>query len=260
MSATKSTPIPSRVQDLKDQRFGRLLVVAFAGVRLRPKGSRAIWRCLCDCGQTTTVLAQVLKSGDAKSCGCQGLKICRKSSTGCREDLTGQKFGRWTAMQYVEGRLHSYRCVCECGGEKIVPAGALKSGKSRSCGCLRSGKNSAKWTGYEDLSGAYWYAVQKDAAKRGHEFAITREYAWDLFVEQDKRCSLSGLPLTMVRHSKGGDASLDRIDSSVGYIVGNVQWLHKDINRMKHAHDTDYFLTLCKKVVSCQRKKERAKQ
>ena len=43
-------------------------------------------------------------------------------------------------------------------------------------------------------------------------------------------------------------ASLDRIDSGKGYIVGNVQWLHKDINKMKLHHNQEYFIKLCKMV------------
>lgn len=45
-------------------------------------------------------------------------------------------------------------------------------------------------------------------------------------------------------------ASLDRIDSSSGYGLENIQWLHKDINIMKNVHSQDYFLSLCKKVAA----------
>jgi hypothetical protein len=45
-------------------------------------------------------------------------------------------------------------------------------------------------------------------------------------------------------------ASVDRIDSSKDYVEGNVQWLHKDINRMKWDLDTDKFIELCKLVAN----------
>jgi hypothetical protein len=45
-------------------------------------------------------------------------------------------------------------------------------------------------------------------------------------------------------------ASLDRIDSSLGYVRGNVQWLHKDVNWMKNTLDQDRFIELCKAIVN----------
>ena len=53
-------------------------------------------------------------------------------------DLTEMKFGLLTAKEIVgkspKGNL--WRCECECGGEKIVPAAYLLKEKTRSCGCL----------------------------------------------------------------------------------------------------------------------------
>jgi hypothetical protein len=43
-------------------------------------------------------------------------------------------------------------------------------------------------------------------------------------------------------------ASLDRIDSSKGYIEGNVQWIHKHINKMKNNFNESYFIEICKKI------------
>ena len=43
-------------------------------------------------------------------------------------------------------------------------------------------------------------------------------------------------------------ASLDRIDNTKGYVAGNVQWLHKDINWMKGRFTQPRFLALCRAV------------
>ena len=60
------------------------------------------------------------------------------------EDLTGQKFGRLTAIERGEdyvissGRHYpTWRCKCDCGNEVVVRARALKSGGTQSCGCYR---------------------------------------------------------------------------------------------------------------------------
>lgn len=55
-----------------------------------------------------------------------------------RLDLTGQKFGRLTVLSYAETRNGRARwlCRCDCGKEKTVDTASLKSGKTKSCGCL----------------------------------------------------------------------------------------------------------------------------
>ena len=54
------------------------------------------------------------------------------------QDLTGAKFGRLTVLQREaskNGRT-MWKCLCDCGNEKIVEAYNLKSGHVKSCGCL----------------------------------------------------------------------------------------------------------------------------
>ena len=41
---------------------------------------------------------------------------------------------------------------------------------------------------------------------------------------------------------------IDRIDSSKGYVKGNVQWVHKNVNLMKGKFDQEYFIEMCKKI------------
>lgn len=51
----------------------------------------------------------------------------------------GEKFGRLTAKTYegkTSGRAEMWKCKCECGQIRIVKETALKSGHTKSCGCL----------------------------------------------------------------------------------------------------------------------------
>lgn len=59
-------------------------------------------------------------------------------------DLTGQKFGKLTAIKRVEDRIYSsgkhssmWLCDCDCGNTKIVSRSALTKGETKSCGCLK---------------------------------------------------------------------------------------------------------------------------
>lgn len=63
----KSLPIASALQ-LKGQRFGRMVVLEFAGTH--PKRKMTMWTCRCDCGRIHTAAGAELKSGHTTSCGC----------------------------------------------------------------------------------------------------------------------------------------------------------------------------------------------
>ena len=57
------------------------------------------------------------------------------------KDLSGTKFGRWTVIERVEDNQWGqmmYLCECECGWIAKTQARGLKSGISKSCGCLKS--------------------------------------------------------------------------------------------------------------------------
>lgn len=61
------------------------------------------------------------------------------------KDLTGQRFGRLTAVKRVgsywtawdEGSKPTWECTCDCGNTVVVWGEHLRSGNTRSCGCLR---------------------------------------------------------------------------------------------------------------------------
>ena len=51
-------------------------------------------------------------------------------------DLTGERIGRWTVLERFSWGRTSYRCLCDCGTQKMVRQDGLRSGESQSCGCL----------------------------------------------------------------------------------------------------------------------------
>jgi hypothetical protein len=62
--------MPKRA-DLMNHRFGRLLVVADAGVHWnRPTVAEALWLCRCDCGNEIKAKTSRLRRGRLLSCGC----------------------------------------------------------------------------------------------------------------------------------------------------------------------------------------------
>ena len=57
-------------------------------------------------------------------------------------DLTGQRFTKLLVLNRVESDKHVYKylCQCDCSNTKVVLAQNLKTGKTKSCGCLRESK------------------------------------------------------------------------------------------------------------------------
>jgi hypothetical protein len=163
--------------------------------------------------------------------------------------LTGEKFGRWKIIERGNAPA-SWKCQCECGTIREVSQSHLVSGKSTGCiKCSKLNERSSQFTGYEEISGNRFSDIKHKAIKRNYEFSVTIEYIWNLFLLQERKCALSGVDICFGEKSKDyGTASLDRINNEKGYIEGNVQWLHKDINKMKNTHDQNYFLALCKKI------------
>lgn len=96
--------------------------------------------------------------------------------------------------------------------------------------------NSCKKRKCGDIDSGYFRQIQRGAIERNLEFNITIEEIWDLFIKQDRKCAISGVEIVFcedTRRRKTQTASLDRIDSSKGYTITNIQWVHKKVNTIK---------------------------
>jgi len=115
----------------------------------------------------------------------------------------------------------------------------------------------SNWKGYGDLSGDHWRRIQQGASSRNLELNITIEDAWNVYLKQNGKCAISGVDI-MLRGQEIGisskyvhektTASLDRIDSSKGYTIDNIQWIHKDLNQMKSDRTIETFLYWIKTI------------
>lgn len=176
-----------------------------------------------------------------------------------KHNLLDRRFGMLLVISYdgIRAKESSgkrvteryWNCICDCGNKISSACSRLTAGDKTNCGCKKSGSTNPCWKGYKEISGHFWASIKRKDRKL--EFTITLEYVWDLFLKQDRKCALSGIPIgfTQTIASRSYQtASLDRIDSSKGYIEGNVQWLHKHINRLKNNYNQDNFITMCNLV------------
>ncbi len=112
---------PNVKRDLAGQRFGKLTAKSYLGKRR--------WLCICDCGKEVNIRHDHLLRMETQSCGCAS----------AAEDLKGKKFGEWTVAERA-GSLQTgsplWRCSCSCGTEAIHQGSNLRSGSTKSCGCV----------------------------------------------------------------------------------------------------------------------------
>jgi hypothetical protein len=176
----------------------------------------------------------------------------------------GQKFGKYEIMneELIFENDVKILCKCECGNVNKVSCWTLEIGKSK--GCLecnnpRPKEKNPSWRGFENISGKYFGRISRFAIKRDIPFDISIEYMNLVLVQQEFKCNLSKLPIYFSSSKKNNyeaTASIDRIDSDKGYVVDNIQWIHKDINLMKNHFDQNYFFEICEKITNERRQRK----
>jgi hypothetical protein len=107
--------------------------------------------------------------------------------------LTNEKFGRLLVVgpgkikQRKHGKIYFWNCICDCGNTSEVTSGSLRSGSTKSCGCLSSelliarnrllysGKKSPNWKGGKTTSKRGYVFVLVSPGKRRLEHSLVME-------------------------------------------------------------------------------------
>jgi hypothetical protein len=182
----------------------------------------------------------------------------------------GQKFGKWKIIDtdiipHEKTKESQVKCQCSCGFVKLVYCLTLVKGQSTSCfdcGHGNKGESNVRWLGYKEVPGTFISRIKSGAKsrKKDIQIEINAKDIYNLWIKQNKKCALSGLPVNFTntnpgnpkkpksKHSLICTASLDRIDSNKGYTKDNIQLVHKDVNMIKKEYDQEYFLTLCRLI------------
>jgi hypothetical protein len=127
-----------RVLKIAGKRFGKLTVISRAQ---NNKTGQSSWYVRCDCGNQKIVTGSKLTTGHTLSCGCLVNEKINNYLATVRLNLIGKTFTNLTVLSRGSNSKYGqtqWLCKCVCGNEVIVSGTALKSGKTKSCGCLRS--------------------------------------------------------------------------------------------------------------------------
>lgn len=186
----------------------------------------------------------------------------------------GKQYGNFTVISEEIGRSNDqkilFKVKCSCGKEQFIRAYFLESGRQdccKSCSQKRALENNVSRQKFLKLAHegignftktTYWY-FKNNAKRRNISWSeeLTIEYLYELLLKQNKKCALTGLDIDLTESRNNSNvnfelmtASIDRIDSSKGYEPNNIQWVHKNINRMKWAFPQNQFIEMCKLIVN----------
>lgn len=153
------------------------------------------------------------------------------------------KKGYWLA-EHNCGRIYSFR------NSQIKNQNYCK-------GCIDKynesnfGFNHKSWRGSGEIPSDLFTTIKSSARYRKLDFDLDIDFLWNLFLKQNKKCKLSNIEIYFNKkcgNKKYKTATLDRIDSTLGYIKTNVQWVHRDINKLKSNFPESYLIKLCGRI------------
>lgn len=157
------------------------------------------------------------------------------------KDLTGKKFGRLLVIEHAGvhttpcgTKRQLWKCVCDCGAEKIVQGNALLQGHTKSCGCWKYEKikeHNTTHGGVHDRLYGIWknmkYRCNNPNDKRyatygGKGIRVCKE--WSDSYQAFKEWAYANGYDDSAEFQK---CTLDRIDNNSDYEPSNCRWVDK---------------------------------
>lgn len=222
--------------------------------------NKHIYACCTECEQPRWTLLSVSTGMPVRPLcrKCAGLKRRgeKRGASHNRLDLLGKRFTRLLVVKFSgvkEGRRESlWECLCDCGNTAIIPAGQLRSGQTKSCGCYHKIRTRELFSlpKKEVTLGRVLCDYRRKAKSRGFAFSLTRGDFGNLIFSS---CYYCGSPPENNLRQHGERLlyqGIDRKDNDKGYTLDNVVPCCKTCNLMKKALSHDEFLAHIHKIAA----------
>lgn len=168
-------------------------------------------------------------------------------------DLTGETFGQLYILNRHSSLNKQARYLVQCKNcDKVydLATSTIKKNINGCSDCARAnqakGNESLSWSGGKYIPAIFLSNVKRSARKRSIPCEVSIDELDLIWSLQDGICAYTGRKLSLETGKL--TASLDRIDSSVGYQADNVQFTHKSVNIMKWALPEEEFLQFVSEI------------
>lgn len=166
-------------------------------------------------------------------------------------NIVGNRYNMLTVVEFVgydKNGNYKWTCKCDCGNYRDVVTRDLKNGHTKSCGCWRDIR--LRLPEGEAAFNRVYNHYRKEASDSNRVFELTKEYFRELILSD---CYYCGDPPSNVRKMPRVNGVLvyngvDRIDNSIGYVLGNVRPCCKDCNFLKGFRSEGILLDKVKKI------------
>ena len=170
------------------------------------------------------------------------------------EEFIGRKFTKLTVVEdsgIIVGHRH-FRCLCDCGKCVIINGQKLKSGHTRSCGCIRRGlpRPTLRRDYGEANLNRLFSSYKLNAKKKELVFSLTKEEFTNLTKSRCYYCRCEPSQIFKYRGSFGDYIynGVDRLDNDHGYLVENCVPCCMECNFKKGSQGHTFFLQWVKRV------------
>jgi hypothetical protein len=168
--------------------------------------------------------------------------------------MIGKQFNRLTILSfshYDKRHRKHYLCKCECGKEKTVQISLLKSGNTKSCGCLsREVKKAKLLPNNAGVINQIILSYKRHAKTRGFAWGLTFDEVTNIINRPCYYCGIINSNKKITKNCRGGFSynGIDRVNSKKDYTIDNVVPCCNFCNKAKGSKTKEEFLSWVKRI------------